>query len=833
MTNKIILPFIIVFAITLSAQKKDEFIFKEGLAIKNPVVHRGSYLVPDIIEQRVSSGLLNEPKEGEIIAYGDTGKVKWEKITSNEQGWFEGRALGDGYALFVKESDKEESMILEGMGHNMVYVNGELRTGNPYQYKEEWESWEPHFDYSLIPVQLKKGKNIFLFQCSRGILKAKLYKPVSEVMFNTKDVTLPDLITGKPADEYGAIVVINASGKELKGCKISAKVEKDTEILSDIPFMPPYSVRKVAFNIKTSAIDKTGSANLFLAITYNLSNYFDTAALQLRVMNPGDTHKETFISNIDGSVQYYAVNPASGRTTKQPAALFLSLHGANVEAINQAGSYYHKTWGHIVSPTNRRPFGFNWEDWGRLDAIEVYDIAKQKFNIDENRIYLTGHSMGGHGTWIIGANYPDRFAAIAPSAGWISFWTYRSRSSKVDSTPVKNMLNRAASQSNTFALAENYKQLGVYVLHGAEDKTVSADEARSMVKHLSGFHKDFVYYEQPGADHWWDNSDEDGADCVDWKPLFDFFGRHSRFENERIREINFVTANPGLSAKNYWVSVEAQKEQLKMSSINISVDPAKRRYYGSTKNIELLSIELSSLSGAMPFTIELDSQKISNVQFPAASGKVWIENKAGKWQVIEMPSANLKNPLRYGTFKDAFKNRVIFVYSTNGTPEENKWALEKARYDAEKLWYQGNGSVDIIADKEFNPSADPDRNVILYGNSNTNSAWKELLGDSPVQVEKGKAKFGRTDFSGDDICALFLRPRKGSNIACVGAVAASGIKGMNMLNRTPYFTPWVGMPDCVIFNSEILKKGDDAVLTAGFFGNDWSIENGDFVNGIK
>ena len=47
---------------------------------------------------------------------------------------------------------------------------------------------------------------------------------------------------------------------------------------------------------------------------------------------------------------------------------------AAVEAINQASSYEPKTWANIVCPTNRRPYGYDWEDWGRLDALEVLAI---------------------------------------------------------------------------------------------------------------------------------------------------------------------------------------------------------------------------------------------------------------------------------------------------------------------------------------------------------------------------------------------------------------------------------------------------------------------------
>src|SRR5262249_27782755 len=152
----------------------------------------------------------------------------------------------------------------------------------------------------------------------------------------------------------------------------------------------------------------------------------DTVTLKLRVRQPGQSHKRTFVSDIDGSVQYCAVQPARPPApVPGPAlALVLTLHGAGVEAIGQADAYAGKTWAHIVAPTTRRPFGFDWEDWGRLDALEVLEVARASLKTDPRRTYLTGHSMGGHGTWHVGVTFPDRFAAIAPSAGWVSFASY-------------------------------------------------------------------------------------------------------------------------------------------------------------------------------------------------------------------------------------------------------------------------------------------------------------------------------------------------------------------------------------------------------------------------
>ena len=55
------------------------------------------------------------------------------------------------------------------------------------------------------------------------------------------------------------------------------------------------------------------------------------------------------------------------------AGLVLSLHGASVDAFNQAAAYAALPDFWIVAPTNRGAFGFDWQDWGREDAYEVLD----------------------------------------------------------------------------------------------------------------------------------------------------------------------------------------------------------------------------------------------------------------------------------------------------------------------------------------------------------------------------------------------------------------------------------------------------------------------------
>lgn len=829
--RSLILCFMLL-AVKLYSQTPDTVLISEALALGIPRGYPDIVISPNPIEAALAKGTWKAPEGGASVVF-PRGEIRqWQTVRVDDHGWFTDSVMSGAY-VFVGLDRKERSvMLLEGMGDEYVYVNGAQRSGNPYGLADVQQSWEPGFNYSRLPVVMEKGRNQLLFRCSRGRLKVKLCPPRLPVMFNGRDITIPDLIAGVPADAWGSIVVINATEKILRDLSIRSAVSGEEGPAEKVPAIQPMSVRKVAFRVVSSPLAEKGTRSVLVSLLAKeggRKELLDSLTIPFRVTGAAENHKETFFSGIDGSVQYYGILPAS-LDDGTPKALFLTLHGASVEAVNQSGSYYPKTWGHIVAPTNRRPYGFNWEEWGRLDAMEALSVVKRRYRIDEDRVYLTGHSMGGHGVWHIGAMFPDQFAAIGPSAGWISFWTYRFRGQNfVDTSAVREMIRRPTTPSETFRHLGNYRQYGVYILQGSEDDNVPPEEARSMAEKLTGFHHDFIYHEQKGVGHWWDLSDEPGADCVDWAPMFDFFARHARPGKERIREVDFLTSNPGVSARNNWVVIGAQLHQLKMSSVKVEFDPGVRRFRGTTGNVARIAFDLDIVPGAGALTVELDSQKIAAVKPDGAGKQLYLELKEGRWVLGSEPGPGMKNPSRYGTLKDAFRNNMVFVYGTSGSRGSSEWAFNKARYDAEKFWYQGNGSVEVVADRDFDPSRDPDCNVVLYGNRNTNAAWKVLLEESPVEVTDSYVKIGGRRISGDDLACLFIRPRSGSPTASVAAISGTGAVGMRLNNRIPYMSPGIGLPDCTVMRSDVLTSGEKGVVATGFFGLDWSVENGEFV----
>jgi pimeloyl-ACP methyl ester carboxylesterase len=822
-----LLSFALVLPIS-GAFAADEIPLRQALVLQAGRMRARSALRRDLIEAQIVSGQWQAPVTG-VTVPGSEETNRWETIEPGPEGSIDAARVRGGYVWWPVVAEASRVMILEAAGHSMVYVNDEIRAGDAYGC-----------GYMKLPVLLQSGTNEFLFQASRGAFRAKLTTPKADLVLSADDATLPDVIAGELGPLWGAVLARNAT---TNWTRVSLRTRGSQAGTTQVA-IPPLGVVKAPFVYYPSTVAEPGSTKVLIESEPGAAKGELEVSLNVRRADQG--HKRTFLSTIDGSVQYYAVQPATSVEPRTAGlALFLSLHGASVEATGQAGSYSQKSWGNIVCPTNRRPYGFDWEEWGRWDTLEVLAQAQARYNPDPARVYLTGHSMGGHGTWHLGVHYPDKFAAIGPSAGWISFMSYASGpQARGETNEVLRMLRRAAAASDTLLLATNLLQEGVYILHGDADDNVPVSEAREMRKHLEGFHHDFEWHEEPGAGHWWDASDEPGTDCVDWAPMFDFFARHAIPSDASVRRVRFVTVNPAVSDRLHWVLIAQQEHSLLPSGVDIRCDPGKRRFVGTSTNVARLWLGLPLISPGSPLSLELDGERIENAPWPQASASggstwlpagpgLWLVREQGHWRSDAAPPTATKNPGRGGPFREAFKNQMILVYGTQGTSAENAWAFAKARFDSESFWYRGNASLKLVSDLEYQASHRTNRpaarNVILYGHSECNSAWPELLKSSAVQVKRGSVKMGTRELKGENLGCLFLQPNPAAPGALVGVVAGTGLPGLRLTDRMNYFQSGAGFPDCLVASTEMLRSGISGVRAVGFFGQDWQVETGDFV----
>jgi predicted peptidase len=805
------LKWLLFILLTLNSQlvnSQETFHFTQGLFIPGIHHYGREAIYTDSLAFQLYNQTLEKPSLGNMFWTGTNQSSKsWRQINANSNHIFESRGFGvGGYLYLTYNASVSKNVLLHIKGNSSVYVNGVLHAGDPYS-----SGW------LYIPISLKKGENEFYirkyFQTTASIIF-----PVKPISIFTDDATVPNIVLNlQNGILQGSVVIVNSSSKNLSQLELKSVVAGKS-MQTNIPSIPALSSRKITFSFDASGVKQTGNYDCQLTLLDHQKTIDENKVLLVSV-DSTTQYSSTFISNIDGSLQYYAVTPQLNGT-KNNAALFLSVHGAGVEAIGQAKAYRSKDWGTLVAATNRRPRGFNWEDWGRIDALEVLSIAKQKFNPDPQRIYLTGHSMGGHGTWFLGATYPGNWAAIAPSAGYPTLKSYGSADGVIPENskhPIEQLLLRSGNQSDVIKLANNYKPFGIYLFHGSSDEVVPVDYARQMKKVLAQFHPDFSYYEYPFGSHWFSN------ESVDWNPLFDYFKWHTRLKDSAVNQIDFTTSSPGISSEYRWVSLIQQIHPLQYSNIQLNRDKIAKQIKGTTKNCKIIKFDLSQFDNNTSINILLDGNTPILYKTQSASDSIILELKNDQWVLSKMPGFHDKGPHRYGTFKDGFRNNMLFVYGTVGSTQENDWSLNKAKYDAETWYYRGNGSVDIIPDLEYKKNKYQDRGVILYGNKNTNAAWDILLNDCPIQVSRNKVTVGDKIWAGNDLGAYFIWPISGSPLASVAVVAGSGIQGMHAAFANQYFAGASGYPDFMIFSLDMLHAGANAIKMAGFFDNEWKI----------
>src|SRR5215212_10599276 len=171
--------------------------------------------------------------------------------------------------------------------------------------------------------------------------------------------------------------------------------------------------------------------------------------------------------NADGTTSPYVVFVPHGYDGTKEFPVILFLHGAGetknpkatkegkmpVEVgIGPAIKTREKTFPFIVVIPRAEGFGWGADTPNAKRALAMLDEVMKAYKTDSKRVYLTGLSMGGMGTWSIAQAHPDRWAAIVPICG-------RGDTSKAD----------------------KIKDLPVWCFHGDADTAVKVDGSRDMI----------------------------------------------------------------------------------------------------------------------------------------------------------------------------------------------------------------------------------------------------------------------------------------------------------------------------------------------------------------
>jgi poly(3-hydroxybutyrate) depolymerase len=213
----------------------------------------------------------------------------------------------------------------------------------------------------------------------------------------------------------------------------------------------------------------------------------------------------------------YSVFVSSKVSDDQPNPLIVTLHGLGVGAgfmLRGAALDMAEDGGYILVG----PMGYNAAGWygspvitfgtqevdppnlaelSETDVMNVLAMIREEFNVDESRIYLMGHSMGGAGTLYLGTKYADLWAALAPVA------------------PASFMLQTSIMDPVRDTLAP------MIIVHGDADTLVPPEQGRRWAEYMAEHGMTHEYVELEGVDH--------GAVIELSVPfIFEFFAEHAR-----------------------------------------------------------------------------------------------------------------------------------------------------------------------------------------------------------------------------------------------------------------------------------------------------------------
>lgn len=344
----------------------------------------------------------------------------------------------------------------------------------------------------------------------------------------------------------------------------------------------------------------------------------------------------TFLSGVDDSDQPYALYLPRNFDPARRYPLVMSLHGAysnhrvnlrrvfgqgNVpgESDAEASRYFPKFRDVeyiVASPFARGTLGY--QGIPEQDVYDVLEDVKRRFLVDDDRVYLTGLSMGGGGTLWLGLTRPDLWAAIAPVC--------------------------PAAPAGTETLTPNALHTPVHLFHGERDPVVPVTVSRRWHKELSESGARAEYDEYPGVRHnAWDSAYRNAA-------IFDWFGQFRRTRNpDRVR---FVSAAYRYR-RAWWVELDGL-----VPGTPASIDAqftAKNRLAVKTENLDGFTLHLDGhpqYAAAQALQIEIDGKPLRS-----RKGLSFVKGDRG-WQTGKR-TADGKHAGAEGPLSEAIASRHI------------------------------------------------------------------------------------------------------------------------------------------------------------------------------
>jgi pimeloyl-ACP methyl ester carboxylesterase len=537
------------------------------------------------------------------------------------------------------------------------------------------------------------------------------------------------------------------------------------------------------------------------------------------------TMVKAYRSELDDTLQPYGLHLPRGYDPSRRYPLVVSLHGAgsnhllNLRRVfglgNRPGEGDYEAIRNevalpdvdfiVATPYGRGEFA-GYTGIGENDVLRVMESVQKAYNVDPDRVHLTGLSMGGGGTWHLGLRYPDRFASLTPVCAVAHAGRY-TRDPTAEDTALFDL-------TSAYAIAENAASLRVFMFHGDEDKAVPVEQSRTMAKAFEGFGwlgGSARYFELPGVHHFaWDLAYRDAS-------LF-----------ERVRDLRrtpvparvvYTTHSPRYR-QAYWLRIDRIDKGLELA--RIEGERAEGRISVKTRNLAAFSILLSPelAPSNRPVDVVVDGKSVFR---GAPAGAALSFARRGRGTFARVPRASAPSDLPdHGEAGLGSRSIVeaaahLYVYGTGGGAETTD--LLKRRAETLADWRpRAKARWNVMPDTVVTPELMRSRNLVLVGNARTNAVVAKLAAKLPLRDEATGVLAGTRRVAGADAAYRLICPNPeapGRYVLVYGAASAAALDQL-LPTRRDVRRPSTSADYLVI-------DADGSVKLAGLFRNAWRV----------
>jgi poly(3-hydroxybutyrate) depolymerase len=485
--------------------------------------------------------------------------------------------------------------------------------------------------------------------------------------------------------------------------------------------------------------------------------------------------------DIDGSTQFCRAYLPAEWPAQQPAAALAFLHG-----YNPPNPPYVRWWSiadrHngvaernglvVLEPMGRGNVDYRW--MGERDVLKCIEVARLRFHLDEDRVYVTGESMGGNGTWLLASRHPDVFAAAAPVFGGQDYRINQNGYAYTNPEGTRPMERFIHEAHSSFAGAEGLLHVPLYVLHGDIDPAVSVDFSRHGVGLLQRWGYDVRYREIPGRGH---------EDLKARDEIAAWLLEHRRANNPReVRLRSYDLA--GASA--YWVRVSSWENPFELMEVRATIvgnDTVRL----DTKNVAALSLTPPLPLRGAPLTVIWNGQKVLSEHPKTGVYGLAIEGYA--------PRGTLKHARREGRLTYFFNTPFAIVVGTSSKDPAMTRVIEQKAAALADLWERWqHAKPRVFRDTEITPQDAQRYSLLLLGGPTANTISARLAPKLPLKVAEDSVTIDGRRFAASDAVAQMLYPHPANDQRYVLLVAPTSAAGLRYWDPQQYWHALNGFP---------------------------------------